>query len=70
MPISHKFLLQSTAAVLARGRDLVFYDVKDAFLRRLLDATHQRNPEHAPPEIVLDPVEEIGNPTGAETDEL
>ena len=30
-------------------------------MRKTLDDTHQRNPDHPPPEIVIDPVEEIGN---------
>jgi hypothetical protein len=47
--------------ILAQGRKLLFYDVKDSFLRKALDDTHQRNPDHPPPEIVIDPVEEIGN---------
>ena len=52
---------QSTAALLSRSRELIFYETKDAFLKLLLDITHQRNSDHAPPEIVIDPVEEIGN---------
>ena len=52
---------QSTAAVLSRGRELIFYETKATFLKLLLDITHQRNSENAPPEIVIDPVEEIGN---------
>jgi hypothetical protein len=34
--------------------------VKDSFLRKALDDTHQRHPDHPPPEIVINPVEEIG----------
>lgn len=52
---------KSTASVICRGRDIIFYEIKETFFNLLLDATHQRNPEHAPPEIIIDPVEEIGN---------
>ena len=44
-----------------QGRKLLFYDIKESLLRKTLDDTHQRNPDHPPPEIVIDPVEEIGN---------
>ncbi len=52
---------QFLGLILAQGRKLLFYDVEDSFLRKALDDTHQRNPDHPPPEIVIDPVEEIGN---------
>ena len=51
----------SIANYISRGRNLIFYEIKSSILRKYLNASHQRNPEHAPPEISLDPVEEIGN---------
>jgi len=40
---------------------LIFYQVKSRLLDKFLNASHQRNQDQAPPEITLDPVEEIGN---------
>ena len=51
----------STAANIRAGRALIFFEIKSEVLSELLNASHQRNPEHAPPEITVDPVEEIGN---------
>ena len=51
----------STAEYISQGRDLVFYETKTSLLTKYLNASHQRNPDHAPPEISVDPVEEIGN---------
>ena len=51
----------SAAEAVRRGRDLIFYQVKSRLLDRFLNASHQRNQDQAPPEITLDPVEEIGN---------
>ena len=53
----------SIATYIQKGRNLIFYEVKCNLLKKLLNASHHRNPDHAPPEIVLDPVEEIGNTT-------
>ena len=53
----------SIADYIQRGRNLIFYETKTNLLRKLLNASHQRNPDQAPPEISLDPVEEIGNIT-------
>ena len=51
----------STVEAIRRGKDLIFYQVKSRLLDKLLNASQQRNQEQAPPEISLDPVEEIGN---------
>ena len=53
--------VHSIAEYVQKGRNLIFYEVKSNLLRKFLNASNQRNPDHAPPEINLDPVEEIGN---------
>eukprot|EP00092_Neocalanus_flemingeri_P030552 GFUD01033172.1.p1 GENE.GFUD01033172.1~~GFUD01033172.1.p1 ORF type:complete len:4225 (-),score=861.78 GFUD01033172.1:307-12981(-) len=53
--------LNSTAENIKKGRNLIFYETKSNLLTKYLNASHQRNPDHAPPEISVDPVEEIGN---------
>lgn len=51
---------RSTAALLAKVRGLVFYDTKCNLTNRILNATAQRKPDQAAPEIILDPLEIIG----------
>ena len=51
---------RSTAALLSKVRDLIFYDTKCCFMNRVLNATAQRKPDQAAPEIILDPLEDIG----------
>ncbi|OWF52164.1 E3 ubiquitin-protein ligase HECTD4 [Mizuhopecten yessoensis] len=48
---------RSTAALLSKVRHLVFYDSKVNLMNRVLNATAQRKPDQAAPEIVLDPLE-------------
>ncbi|XP_030847057.1 probable E3 ubiquitin-protein ligase HECTD4 [Strongylocentrotus purpuratus] len=56
-------LLESTAALLSRTREWLFYDTKVRFFNLLLDATAQRNVETAAPEVSLDPLQVIGTST-------
>ena len=51
---------RSTAHLLANARGLMFYDTKTVFLNRILNATAQRKPDQAAPEITLDPLENVG----------
>ena len=51
---------RSTAASLAKVRGLIFYDTKCNLTNRVLNATAQRKPDQAAPEISLDPLEVIG----------
>ena len=51
---------RSTAALLSKLRSIIFYDSKINFLNRILNATAKRKPDHAAPEITLDPLESIG----------
>ena len=51
----------SLAEAVSRARTFIFYEVKSRLLDKFLNASHQRNPDQAPPEIILDPLEEIGN---------
>lgn len=51
---------RSTAALLSRVRGLIFYDSKIFLVNRILNATAKRKPDQAAPEIVLDPLEDIG----------
>merc|ERR1719228_2892257 len=51
----------STGETVTKARNLIFYETKSNLLTKYLNATHQRNPGNAPPEISIDPVEEIGN---------
>ena len=60
----------SIADFIQRGRNLIFYETKTNLLRKLLNASHQRNPDQPLPEISLDPVEEIGNPSHDVTSSL
>lgn len=55
-----KMFTRSTAALLSQARGLVFYDTKTVFLNRVLNATAQRKPDQAAPEITLDPLENVG----------
>ena len=48
----------STAETITKGRDLMFYETKSNILTKHLNASHQRNPDHAPPEISVDPVDD------------
>lgn len=50
---------RSTAALLSQLRGLVFYDTKINLMNRVLNATEQRKPDQAAPEITLDPLETI-----------
>ncbi|KAJ8312853.1 hypothetical protein KUTeg_010226 [Tegillarca granosa] len=50
---------RSTAALLSKVRGLIFYDSKVNFMNRILNATAQRKPDQAAPEITLDPLENI-----------
>ncbi|KAI8513246.1 putative E3 ubiquitin-protein ligase HTD4 [Branchiostoma belcheri] len=50
----------STAALLSRARRLMFYDTKVVVMNSILNATAQRNPSQAAPEITLDPLEIVG----------
>lgn len=50
---------RSTAALLSMLRGLVFYDTKINLMNRVLNATEQRKPDQAAPEITLDPLETI-----------
>ena len=54
-------LRHSLARAVRRARTLIFYQVKSRLWDNFLNASHQRNTDYAPPEIILDPVEEIGN---------
>lgn len=49
----------STAALMANARGLVFYDTKVVLMNRILNATAQRKPDQAAPEITLDPLENV-----------
>ena len=51
---------RSTAALLSTVRGLLFYDTKSNLTNRVLNATAQRKPDQAAPEITLDPLEVIG----------
>ena len=51
---------RSTASLLAQARGLIFRDTKMILLNRILNATAQRKPDQAAPEIVLDPLESVG----------
>ncbi|XP_035690107.1 probable E3 ubiquitin-protein ligase HECTD4, partial [Branchiostoma floridae] len=50
----------STAALLSCARRLMFYDTKVVVMNSILNATAQRNPSQAAPEITLDPLEIVG----------
>ncbi|XP_041456057.1 probable E3 ubiquitin-protein ligase HECTD4 isoform X4 [Lytechinus variegatus] len=56
-------LVESTAALLSRTREWLFYDTKVRFFNLLLDATAQRNVDTAAPEVSLDPLQVIGTST-------
>lgn len=49
------------ASILGKGRNLIFHETKEAFLNKMLTATQQRSEDIAPPEVVVDPVSDIGN---------
>jgi len=49
----------SMAMLLSQARGLVFFDTKMALLERVLNATAQRKPDQAAPEIILDPLEGV-----------
>jgi E3 ubiquitin-protein ligase HECTD4 len=51
----------STAALLAKARGLIFYDTKIVLLNRILNSTAKRKPDQPAPEIVLDPLENVGS---------
>ena len=53
----------STGKIITKARNLILYETKSNLLTKYLNTTHQRNPGNAPPEIPIDPVEEIGNTT-------
>ncbi|XP_077996372.1 putative E3 ubiquitin-protein ligase HECTD4 [Glandiceps talaboti] len=50
---------ESTAALLANARGLVFYDTKTMLLNQILNSTAQRNLDQAAPEIILDPLQAV-----------
>ena len=50
---------QSVAALLSEARGLVFFDTKMMLLKRVLNATAQRRPDQAAPEITLDPLDGV-----------
>ena len=50
---------QSVAALLSAARGLVFFDTKMMLLKRVLNATAQRRPDQAAPEITLDPLDGV-----------
>ena len=52
---------QCLAAILRQGKGLIFKHTKEEFLNKILAATQQRSEDIAPPEIVVDPVSDIGN---------
>ncbi|XP_013380029.1 probable E3 ubiquitin-protein ligase HECTD4 isoform X2 [Lingula anatina] len=56
----HKSYSCSTAALLTKARGLVFHDTKMTFLNRVLNVTAKRKPDQAAPEIILDPLENVG----------
>uniref|UniRef100_T1J2Q6 HECT domain-containing protein n=1 Tax=Strigamia maritima TaxID=126957 RepID=T1J2Q6_STRMM len=56
-----KYFPHSTASLLTRGCGLIFYDTKVTLMNRVLNATVQRKLDQAAPEIILDPLEMIGN---------
>ena len=51
---------RSTARLLSDARGLIFYDTKVVLMNRVLNATAQRKPDQAAPEITLDPLENVG----------
>ena len=50
---------QSVAALLSAARGLLFFDTKMLLLKRVLNATAQRRPDQAAPEITLDPLDGV-----------
>ncbi|XP_077866440.1 putative E3 ubiquitin-protein ligase HECTD4 [Saccoglossus kowalevskii] len=55
-----KTFSESTAALLASARGLIFHDTKNILLNHILNLTAQRNFDQVAPEIVLDPLETVG----------
>ncbi|ESO97623.1 hypothetical protein LOTGIDRAFT_228255 [Lottia gigantea] len=51
---------RSTAKAISKIRNLIFYDMKNNLVNRILNATALRKPDQAAPEITLDPLETIG----------
>ncbi len=51
---------RSSALLLSKARGSIFYDTKTVLLNRILNATAQRKPDQAAPEISLDPLENVG----------
>ena len=51
---------RSIASLLAKARGLIFCDCKTVILNRVLNATAQRKPDQAAPEITLDPLQNVG----------
>ncbi|XP_055958013.1 probable E3 ubiquitin-protein ligase HECTD4 [Patella vulgata] len=51
---------RSTAHVISKIRNIIFYDLKNNLVNRILNATALRKPDQAAPEITLDPLETIG----------
>lgn len=46
--------------MISKARGSIFYDTKTVLLNRILNATAQRKPDQAAPEITLDPLENVG----------
>ena len=45
---------------MSRARAIMFYDTKSVLVDRIVNATAQRKPDQAAPEITLDPLENVG----------
>lgn len=50
--------------LLSKARGAVCYDTKTVLLNRILNATAQRKPDQAAPEITLDPLENVAGELG------